>query len=139
MKYSSVFFLCCLLSATLLLTSPLASASCNESHHNDDGSIIPVLLNPIPQVPSGAPRSLNTNPFWAYYSMEDGEVVVGCTDANYGKVSIHLYSTAGDNITCSFDAGDESISIPVSGYSGVYVITITTPVGLFFGGEFVLF
>lgn len=116
------------LSAALLFTTEI-SALCKSSHQ----AIIPVIISPKPSIPGGNPRSPETTPFSAYRTND--EIILSC-DIDCGTVDVELYSTAGDSISTLFDTSEESTTIPISGNTGDYSITITDQQGQVYIGLF---
>ena len=64
-------------------------------------------------------------------------VILGASSA-IGTVSVYLTSTAGDDYSTCFDTSDGAILLPVSGNAGYYTLTIITPDGTHYVGEFTI-
>lgn len=92
-----------------------------------------ILINPRPVIPGGMPRSPETIPFFA--ELESGYVLLGSL-SSCGIVDVSLTSTAGDDFSTVFDTANGAIVIPISGYTGDYVLIITTSAGTEYIGEF---
>lgn len=92
-----------------------------------------ISINPRPIVPGGMPRTPETIPFFA--ELESGYVLLG-SFSSCGIVDVNLTSTAGDDYSTVFDTANGSIIIPISGYTGDYVLLITTSSGTEYIGEF---
>lgn len=95
-----------------------------------------IIIVPRPDTP-GAPRTPVVNPFIAELMDGSTSVLLGATDA-IGTVSVQITSTAGDNYSTYFDTSDGSILLPISGITGYYTLTIVTPDGTRFVGEFTI-
>lgn len=81
----------------------------------------------------GAPQAPAYNPFYA--ELGAGNVLLG-SYSNCGIVDVSLTSTAGDDYSTVFDTSNGTIYIPISGYTGDYVLLITTLAGVEYVGEF---
>lgn len=96
------------------------------------GKTIIIIQKPDPEED---PRSPIVNPFIAEVTDGSNAVLLGSVDA-IGTVYVHLTSTAGDNLSTYFDTSDGAILLPISGNAGDYTLSITTPDGHLFVGEF---
>ena len=74
-------------------------------------------------------------PFIAELMDGSNSVLLGATDT-IGIVSVQITSTSGDNYSTYFDTSDGAILLPISGNAGYYTLTIITPDGTHFVGEF---
>lgn len=99
------------------------------------GSIIIIVQQEPIVTPSGAPRSPIVNPFFGELLDGNGFVLLGATNP-CGTVSIEITSSAGDNYSTYFDTSDGAILLPISGNEGYYTLTIITPYGTHYVGEF---
>ena len=95
----------------------------------------PIIIRQNPADPIGAPRSPEGSPFFA--ELMNGYVILG-SSTPCGTVSVHISSTAGDDYSTNFDTSDVTIIIPISGTPGDYTLSITTPLGAHFIGEFTI-
>ena len=93
----------------------------------------PIVISPYPANPIGAPRAPEVIPFFA--ELLNGYVILGSTTP-CGTVSVRITSTAGDDYSTNFDTSDGAILLPISGNPGDYTLSITTPAGTHFIGEF---
>lgn len=93
----------------------------------------PVIIRQLPADPIGAPRTPVEIPFFA--ALMNGYVILGSATP-CGTVSVHITSTAGDDYSTNFNTSDGAILLPVSGNPGDYTLSITTPAGTHFIGEF---
>ena len=75
------------------------------------------------------------DPFFA--ELSNFGVVLGSSES-IGTVSVRITSTAGDDYSTCFDTSTGMILLPISGDTGDYLISITTPDGIHFIGEFSL-
>lgn len=96
-----------------------------------DGEILRIYQKPT--IPQGAPHMPAYVPFFA--ELESGYVLLG-SYSYCGIVDVSLTSTAGDDYSTVFDTSNGTVNIPVSGYSGDYVLLITTSAGTEYIGEF---
>ncbi len=101
----------------------------------DDGDPIPVILEPIPPIPTNPPRGPVVNPFSAELI---GQTVVLECSAYCGDVSIQLFSTAGDSYMTVFHTENGSIDIPISGSPAYYQLILVNSSGQTYMGEFYL-
>ena len=109
-----------------------ASFSSNASLiKKPDGENIRIFQKPT--IPQGAPHMPAFNPFYA--ELESGYVLLG-SFTSCGIVDVSLTSTAGDDYSTVFDTANGAIVIPISGYTGDYVLIITTSAGTEYIGEF---
>ncbi len=92
-----------------------------------------IKIVPMPIGAQGAPRMPEYNPFFA--ELESGYVLLG-SFSSCGIVDVSLTSTAGDDYSTVFDTSNGTIYIPISGYTGDYVLLITTLSGVEYVGEF---
>lgn len=90
-------------------------------------------VKPLPPPSTDPPRSLSFNPF---YAQLDGTCLLLGSTSSCGEVTVLLVSTAGDYYPVIFDTEDGEITIPISGNTGHYVITLTDGSGNQFYGEF---
>lgn len=95
----------------------------------------PIIIRQDPVDLEGAPRMPAYNPFIAELMDGSNSVLFGATDT-IGTVSVQITSTAGDNYSTYFDTSDGAILLPISGNAGYYTLTIITPDGTHFVGEF---
>jgi len=93
-----------------------------------------IIIVPKPD-PADAPRTPVFNPFFA--ELMNGYVLLGSSNP-YGTASVNVTSTAGDNYSTFFDTSDGAILLPISGNIGSYTLTISTPDGTHFVGEFTI-
>lgn len=96
-----------------------------------------IILVPRPSTPQETPRSPEEIPFIAELMDGSNSVLLGATDT-IGIVSVQIISTAGDNYSTYFDTSDGAILLPISGNAGYYTLTIITPDGTHFVGEFTI-
>ena len=87
--------------------------------------------------PEEDPRSPIAIPFIAELMDGSNSVLLGATDT-IGTVSVQIISTAGDNYSTYFDTSDGAILLPISGNAGYYTLTIITPDGTHYVGEFTI-
>ena len=92
-----------------------------------------IRLSQKPTTPNGSPHMPAYVPFYA--ELETDYVLLG-SYSNCGIVDVSLTSTAGDDYSTVFDTSDGTIYIPISGYTGDYVLLITTRAGVEYVGEF---
>lgn len=124
MKKTIKFIIAAILAAVIVL--PLKGA--------EDSPIIPIMQmpgTPYPNLGRGQVQLL----FLAEYNDLWNCVILTCTES-CGDVTVTLTSTAGDWYQNVFDTDDGSLLIPISGDSGHYVLTIITPDGTSYIGEF---
>lgn len=95
----------------------------------------PIIIYQDPIEANDNPRSLVDNPFFAELSTFG--VVLGSSES-IGTVSVRITSTAGDDYSTYFNTSIGMILLPISGDAGDYLISITTPDGVHFIGEFSL-
>lgn len=95
-----------------------------------------IIIVQRPDTP-GAPRTPVVNPFIAELMDSSTSVLLGATDS-IGIVSVQITSTAGDDYSTYFDTSDGAILLPISGITGYYTLTIITPDGTRFVGEFTI-
>lgn len=88
------------------------------------------------QSPDDEPRT-SVHLFIAELMDGSNSVLLGATDT-IGTVSVQIISTAGDNYSTYFDTSDGAILLPVSGNTGYYTLTIITPDGTHYVGEFTI-
>lgn len=112
-------------SLAVLITAQFSQAVSMQGH-------IIIIQKPEPEED---PRSPIANPFIAEFQEETNSVLLGVTDS-IGTVCVQITSTAGDNLSTYFDTSDGAIILPVSGNAGYYTLTIITPDGTHYVGEF---
>lgn len=95
-----------------------------------------IIISQIPTTPDD-PRSPASNPFIAELMEGINSVLLGATEI-IGIVSVQITSTAGDNYSTYFDTSYGAILLPISGNSGHYTLTIITPSGIHYVGEFTI-
>ena len=95
----------------------------------------PIIIYQDPIEANDNPRSLVDNPFFAELSTFG--VVLGSSES-IGTVSVRITSTAGDDYSTYFNTSIGMILLPISGDAGDYIISITTPDGIHYIGEFSL-
>lgn len=95
-----------------------------------------IFIVPRPDTP-GAPRTPVVNPFIAELMDGNNSVLLGSKD-NVGIVSVQITSMAGDNYSTYFNTSVGAILLPISGNAGYYILTIITPDGTHFVGEFTI-
>lgn len=93
----------------------------------------PIIIRQLPPDPVGAPRSPESTLFFA--EVMNGYVMLGAS-TSCGIVYVEIISTAGDDYSTYFDTSDGAILLPISGSAGDYTLSITTPDGHLFVGEF---
>lgn len=96
-----------------------------------DGITISIRNKPV-SLP-GSPQMPAYNPFYA--ELGSGNVLLG-SYSNIGIVDVNITSTAGDDYSTVFDTSNGTIDVPISGYTGDYVLLITTLAGVEYVGEF---
>ncbi len=101
------------------------------SFQGNDGEVIIIRQDTTDEL--GAPRTPVQIPFFA--ELMNGYVILGTTTP-CGTVSVRITSTAGDDYSTNFDTSDGAILLPISGNPGDYTLSITTPAGTHFIGEF---
>lgn len=118
--------LCLFVAGVLLISlSVVAQAS------SQDGIVILIEQKDTPA--TGAPRAPVYNPFHA--TLLNGYVNL-ISDAVCGVIMVYLSSSVGDSYSTVFDTRDEMISLPISGMSGDYNLTLITDSGMTFVGSF---
>ncbi len=126
MKKTIKFFIAAMLAAMTALSLKGA----------EDPILIPVIR--LPETPG---QDLDRGPaqqlFLAEYNDLLNDVILMCTE-DCGEVSVTLCSSAGDWFQTVFDTEDGTLIIPVSGDEGHYVLSITTPDGTYYIGEFTI-
>lgn len=127
-------FINLVLSILLLMGTQIPGLSGTISSVSQSGNH-PIIIYQGPSGISDEPRSPVFNPFFA--ELMNGYVILGSTTP-CGTVSVHISSTAGDDYSTNFDTSDVTIIIPISGNPGDYTLTITTPLGAHFIGEFTI-
>ena len=95
----------------------------------------PIIIRQDPVELPEAPRMPVHIPFIAELMDGSNSVLLGATDT-IGIVSVQITSTSGDNYSTYFDTSDGAILLPISGNAGYYTLTIITPDGTHFVGEF---
>ena len=118
----------CLFCFVVCFASYSTYASCIYQSDGDN-----IWISPKPSIQPGGPRTPASIPFFA--ELECGYVLLG-SYSYCGTVDVSLTSTAGDNYETVFDTSDGTIIIPISGYTGDYVLLISTPDGTEYIGEF---
>lgn len=126
MKTSFKIILCLLIIGGFILPQSNAMGT-----SKNDG--ITIMIHQQPVSFPGAPHMPAFNPFYA--ELESGYVLLG-SYSYCGIVDVSLTSTAGDDYSTVFDTSNGTVNIPVSGYSGDYVLLITTSAGTEYIGEF---
>lgn len=99
----------------------------------NNGTVIVIVRRPT--TPPETPRTPEYNPFFA--ELMNDYVILGASSA-FGTVLVCLTSTAGDYYSTYFDTSDGAILLPVSGIAGYYTLTIITPDGTHYVGEFII-
>lgn len=95
-----------------------------------------IIISQIPTTPE-EPRTPANIPFIAELMDGSDSVLLGATDT-IGTVSVQITSTVGDNYSTYFDTSFGAILLPISGNTGHYTLTITTPDGIHYVGEFTI-
>lgn len=124
-----------LMSCVALVTFGIISKSEQLFASSSEGRTI--ILVPKPTTPQETPRSPEESPFIAELMDGSNSVLLGATDT-IGIVSVQITSTAGDNYSTYFDTSDGAILLPISGNAGYYTLTIITPDGTHYVGEFTI-
>lgn len=93
-----------------------------------------IIISQIPTT-SEKPRTPVSIPFIAELMDASNAVLLRATDT-IGIVAVQIISTVGDNYTTCFDTSDGAILLPISGNEGYYTLTIITPDGTHYVGEF---
>lgn len=120
------------MSIAFIMASLLSlNAGVSSSVSSKEGT--PIIIYQKPDDSVAPPRS--DNPFFA--ELSDYGVLLGSSDS-IGTVSVRITSTAGDDYSTYFNTSTGMILLPISGDTGDYLISITTPDGIHFIGEFSL-
>lgn len=127
----SLIFLPVFLIGTTLLGFPEESNSFSTSGNH------PILILQDPTEIPDAPRMPAFNPFIAELMEGNNAILLGVT-SYCGTVTVHIISTAGDDIFTYFGTADGAIILPISGNTGYYSLTITTASGTHFIGDFTI-
>ena len=120
------------LSIALMMASLLSlNAGVSSNVSSTEGT--PIIIYQKPDDSVGPPRTVN--PFFA--ELSNFGVVLGSSES-IGTVSVSITSTAGDDYSTYFNTSIGMILLPISGDAGDYLISITTPDGIHYIGEFSL-
>ena len=120
----------------LLIGSTLSGFS-EESKNTFLSENLPVLIIQDKSDDPDAPRTQSFNPFIAELLDGSNSVLLGSTD-NVGTVAVQIISMAGDNYSTYFNTSVGTILLHISGNAGYYILTIITPDGTHYVGEFTI-
>ncbi len=119
------------LAFSVILASSFPCFGGTTSKEAEDNT--PIIIRQDSTELPGAPRS--NNPFFA--ELSNGYVILGASTSS-GTVLVRITSTAGDDYSTYFNTSAGMILLPISGDPGDYLLSITTPDGIHYIGEFTI-